>query len=302
MTTPNFIILGAAKAGTSALHRYLGQHPDIYLPPAKETNFLALDGTTPTFAGPGDGALNAACITSRESYEGAFSGACGERAIGEASPLYLYDERTPEGIKRHVPHARLLAVLRDPVERTLSSFLHMIRDGREETTDFATALSRESQRVERNWEYLWHYTRVSLYAEQVKRYMDHFPKEQILFVLYDDFASDARGFLTLIYRFLEVAPDFEADISIRPNTTGIPRIGPLYDLLSRPNPVKAALQPLLPQPLKRLATSLKLKNMKRPSIPTTVRTSLDELFRPDILALQDLLHRDLSAWMAPKQG
>jgi sulfotransferase family protein len=263
MTLPNFIILGAAKAGTTALYHYLRQHPRIYLSPLKETNFFALEGETLRFCGPGDhDYVNCLSITTLEGYQAQFDGVAGETAIGEASPLYLYSPKAVERIRHYVPDARLIAFVRDPVDRAFSAFLHLVRDNREPYREFRDGLAAEEERIRAGWEHIWHYKRMGLYHEQLRRYYDAFPAERIRVFLYKDLRREPRRTLEEIFRFLEVDPDFVPDTRERYNvTTDLP-----------------------PE--------------KRPALRPEVRAELRAYFREDTLRLQDLIGRDLSHWLA----
>jgi hypothetical protein len=205
MTLPNFIILGAAKAGTTALYHYLNQHPQIFMSPMKETNFFALMDESLNFCGPGDcDFINRFSITSMEAYREQFAGSQGALAVGEASPLYLYSPKAPPRIQQHIPDAKLIIMLRHPIERAYSAFLHLVRDGRETTTDFGEALAMEEERIRAGWEHIWHYKNMSLYYEQVKRYYDLFDRSRIKLYLYYDFRTETMQMLGDVFRFLDV--------------------------------------------------------------------------------------------------
>ena len=137
MIMPNFLIVGAAKAGTTALHEYLQQHPQIYMTPTKETNFFAFEGVELNFQGKGDEALKEFSITDLATYQAQFAGIQEETAIGEACPSYLYVPEAATKIKKYIPQVRLIIILRNPVERAYANFLHVIRDDRETHQDFA---------------------------------------------------------------------------------------------------------------------------------------------------------------------
>ena len=125
MIMPNFLIVGAAKAGTTALHEYLQQHPQIYMTPTKETNFLAFEGEVLNFHGPGDESLQDFSITDLKTYQAEFQQVTNELAIGEACPSYLYLPKAAKRIKQYIPDTRLIAILRNPVERAYANFLHI---------------------------------------------------------------------------------------------------------------------------------------------------------------------------------
>ena len=294
---PNFLVIGAAKSGTTSLYRYLAQHPDVYMSPVKEPKFFALEGERPSFRGPGDSEADA--VTTLEGYRALFDGANGESAVGEASPLYLYLEKAVGRIEHHVPGARFIAVLRDPVERAYSSFLHKVRDGRETTRDFAEALTLEDGRVRNGWAYGWHYKRRGFYHEQISRYYEAFGPEKVRVYLYEDLKRAPGDLLRDAYAFLGVDDAFVPNLSLKHNASGIPKNRLVHSLLRGRNPVKTALKPLLPEGLRRkLLVDLQRRNLeKAPPIPPEVRRSLAEEYREDVSKLQGLIGRDLSGWL-----
>ena len=260
---PNFLIIGAAKAGTTALYHYLNQHPQIFLTPLKETNFFALAGQKPDFRGPGDNHyVNTQSLTNWDSYLAQFDTVTDEIAIGEASPLYLYHPDAAERIRFMVPDVKLIAVLRNPVDRAFSAFVHLVRDHRETTRDFAEALSLEDERIRANWEHIWHYQRMGLYYEQVKRYYDHFPREQIKIDLYRDLRLHLHDLLRDNARFLGVDDGFQFDTKRRYNEASIPI-------------------------------------EERPHLYPEVHEQLQNAFRDDIGRLEELIGEDLSHWLQP---
>src|SRR5690242_16429130 len=126
---PNFFIVGAARAGTTSLHGYLSQHPEIFLTERKDSHFFTAHHFPGT--GPGDETVNRRVIHDEEQYLQLFASARGKKAIGEASPFYLCLPEAAERIARAVPEAKILMILREPVARTYSAYTLLARDGRE---------------------------------------------------------------------------------------------------------------------------------------------------------------------------
>lgn len=296
---PNFLIIGAARAGTSSLFEYMRQHPDIYFSPVKEPMFFALEGGKPDFRGPGDSLeINRKAVTDLAAYRALFAGVEAQKAIGEASANYLYADRAAGRIKHYIPQARMIVVLRNPVERAYSSFLYMIRDRREPLRDFASALAHENRRVAEHWEHIWHYTRMGFYHEQLRRYYALFDRSQIRIYLNEDLRRDTGGTLRDAFGFLGVDDTFIPDTSVSYNEGGVPRRQLLNTLLTRPSVVKRALRPLMPASAMKFYTRLKHRNLEKPPLNAEVRAQLVALYREDVLRLQDLIDRDLSAWLA----
>jgi len=296
---PNFLIIGAARAGTSSLYEYMRQHPDIYFSPVKEPMFFALEGRRPDFQGPGDDLeINRKAVTDLAAYQALFTGPGRRKAVGEASANYLYSEHAAERIRHHAPDARLIAVLRNPVERAYSSFLYLIRDRREPLRDFGQALAEEPQRVADRWEHIWHYAGMGFYHRQLRRYYQFFDAARIRVFLNEDMKRDAPALLREVFGFLEVDDGFVPDTSITYNEGGVPRRKWLNAFLTRPSALKHLLRPLLPASAMKLYTNLKHANLDKPPLDPEVRACLISLYREDILRLQELIGRDLSTWLA----
>ena len=150
---PNFLIIGAAKGGTTSLYHYLNQHPQVYMSPMKEPRFFALENEKLNFQNP-DKAINKTSVTSLSEYYKLFDGVTNETAIGEASPLYMYSTKAVERIAHYVPTAKLIAILRNPVDRAYSCYKHLIAL---EPYSFADAILHEDKRISQNWAHLWNY-------------------------------------------------------------------------------------------------------------------------------------------------
>lgn len=300
MRLPNFLIIGAAKSGTSSVFAYLGQHPQVFASSSKEPNYFALAGQRVGFTGPGDAIINQASITDFQQYQALFRTSKNASAIGEASTLYLYSPAAAPAIRGHIPDVRIIAILRDPAERAYSSYLHMRRDGREPLGSFEEALAQEEDRVRRNWEHLWHYTRLGYYHEQLQRYYQLFSRTRIGVWLYDDLQHDPGRVLREVFSFLEVEPGFVPDMSVRHKVAGTPRSAVLHAALTRPNPAKSLAKRLLPAHLRgRLYGAVMRRNIveRRERMLPETRERLQALYRDDLERLSVLLRRDLSGWL-----
>ena len=322
MTLPNFLIIGAAKSGTTALYNYLRQHPQIYMSPVKEPRHFAFDAQDLDFRGPGDAQLHRSSVLDPAQYEALFAGAtAAHRAVGEASPVYLCSPKAAGKIQARLPQAKLIAILRHPVERAYSHYLHLIRDGVEPLTDFAQALAAEPQRARDNWEYRWRYKELGLYSQQLQRYLAAFDRRQLKIYLYEEFDQEPKRVLQDIYRFLGVAEEFSADTSVRYNASGVPRNKLVHAVLSRlqkatqsafdkapgqedaasakPTPGNAGGlgKSALVEKARQVGIGLKNRNLVKPPLAPEVRASLLEQCREDILATQGLIQRDLSHWL-----
>jgi hypothetical protein len=298
---PNFLIIGAAKSGTTSIWHQLEQHPQIFMVPNKQLNFFALENEDINFRGPAPRDPTLHSITTIEAYRAQFTQVTNETAIGEASNLYLYSPRAAERIRHYLPSVKLIAVLRHPAERAYSRFLHMVRNGREQITDFAQALDAEETRIRNNWWPDFHYLHVGLYYAQLRRYFDLFPHSQIKLYLHEDLRNDPFGVMQDVFRFLEVDDTFEPDATIQYNVSGIPKSENLHLFLQRLRQVRPIAERFLPTALQqrvlRVASNIHNQNLAKPKLSPEVRMKLVEGYREDTLKLQDLIQRDLTPWL-----
>jgi hypothetical protein len=300
MTMPNFLMIGGAKAGTSSLYAYLRQHPEVFLSEIRECDFFAFDGSVPTYHGPGDAIAYRRYITDMASYQRLFRRTGGRPAIGESSDLYLDGPGTAGRIRQHLPHARLVVVLRNPADRAYSQYKHLVRDGREPLATFEQALDAEPERVAQGWHPIWHLTARGFYGRQLEPYFDVFPREQISVQLYDDYVANPQAVLRVLFEFLGIDPTFVPDTSLRYNVSGTPRSELLHAFLARPLAIKDALKPLMPAPVRhRLRARLMHRNIvpDRSRMAASTRQRLTALYRDDVLRLQSMIGRDLGAWL-----
>jgi hypothetical protein len=297
---PNFLIIGAAKSGTTSLWRYLSQHPQVFFAPIKEPRFFSYEGESVAYVGPGDDKWEREIIRSWDSYRALFTPSEIHRAVGEASNVYLYfAAKTAPRIAARLPHVKLIAILRNPVDRAYSSFLMLRGEGREPLADFRRALREEAGRLERGWSPAWAYTRRGFYAEAIQTYLQCFPREQLRFFLYDDLVQRPQELFDSIFQFLGV-DRFEPDTRRRYNVSIRPKSRRLAFLLHNRTLLSRTLRLFLPHSF-RISFNQRLRewNIRQPAkLPAHLRAELAPLFREDILRVADLIERDLRGWMA----
>ena len=307
---PNFLIIGAAKSGTTAIWHYLRQHPEIYMPQTKHIRFFAFEVENPTFRGPAPKMRGSAgvridvpyAIADVHAYHALFEGVTTESAIGEASHSYLYQPQAAERINNYSPDMKLIAILRNPAERAFSHYRQMVRDGRETIPDFAEALAEEKNRINDHWWPDFHYAQLGLYSRQLRRYFDLFERDQIKIYLYEDLNRDPAGVLQDTFRFLGVDDTFVPEATARYNVSGVPRNRALHLFLQKLRRVRPLAERRLPeaqyQRLVRIGSHLHNGNLVKARLsPEAYQQVIDEYFRADIVELQQLIQRDLSAWL-----
>lgn len=296
LALPNFFVIGAQKSGTTALYYHLRSHPEVYMSPVKEPQFFAPDLAKPS-TGPGD--RSSYKFQDVKSYSELFAGVRAESAVGEASVGYLYSSIAARRIAEVVPDARLIAVLRNPVDRAHSNFLHLVRDGREPFRDFASALAAEDDRRRQGWSANWHYRAKGYYGCQIGRYLDVFPRDRLRVYLYDDFEERPLEVLDDIARFLAVEAAFDQDLSLRLNVAGIPRRPRVYGLLRRMERLKWAANAITPAWARRSALAWQNRTLERPAVPAELRHELMAGYRDDLALLQARTGLDVSRWTDP---
>jgi hypothetical protein len=299
-TLPNFLMIGAAKSGTSSLYAYLRQHPQVFLSEIRECEFFALEGQTLDFKGPGDRIAYRRYVTTLENYQALFKRTGNRAAVGECSDLYLYSPAAAKRIRHYLPGAKLIVMLRNPVDRAHSQYRQFVRDGREPLRTFEEALAAEETRIASDWHPHWHLKTRGFYSSQIETYLGLFPREQLAIHLYDDFESNPSSVIQALFSFLEVDPTFVPDMSLRYNISGTPRSRLLHAVLARPLALKDLLKPVLPASVRhRVRARLMNRNLipERTKMAQETRSALTSLYRDDVLRLQALIGRDLSGWL-----
>jgi Sulfotransferase domain len=269
---PNFLVIGAMKAGTTSLHAYLNAHPDVHLPGEKELDFFVAEK---------------GWKRGRSWYESQFDGADDALAVGEASPNYTKFQLfggVPERIRELLPDARLIYVLRDPIERMRSHYVHNL-EAFGLDAPIGTVLLEDD-----------HYRLCSSYALQLEQYLAHFPREQILVLTAEDLRRHPERELRGIFAFLGVDPDLAVPGSDpqlhRSADKRVPRT-PL-----RGHPGLWRLPARAPRPLRPLLRPL-VSRAARPdetALPPEAEARLRELLRPDVARVRSFLGPDFDGW------
>jgi hypothetical protein len=298
---PNFFIIGAAKAGTTALYDMLAQHPDIYMSPVKEPRFFATVGEPRLYPGPAGDFLRRVTVWKPPEYAMLFAGVANQRAIGEASAIYMRLPLAAQRIRETLPQSRLIAILRQPAERAYSNYTFMRQHNIEPEPSFEAALAQEDARSQAGWYPGIYYKKNGYYHAQLSVYYALFPPEQIKVVLNEDLRDAPQALLRDLFRFLDVNENFAPEIQ-RSNVTLMPKNGRLHQLATHPARVEEHT-PFLPAFARRiLVSALQRVNAKfnlapPPPLDPETRARLTEEYREDILKLQVLIGRDLSHWL-----
>src|SRR5579875_342430 len=301
---PDFLVIGAPKAGTTALHAALTRHPALYMSPIKEPKFFLTDGPPPTRGGPGDALTYREHVWRRDRYEALFDGAPAGVLLGESTPLYLYDGDAMRRIRALIPHARLIAVLRDPVERAHSNWTHLWSAGLEPVRDFVRACGEEDRRIAAGWAPFWHYTGLGRYGEQLERLFTLFPRDQVLVLRYRHLVSQPAGTLDRICGFLGVEKGVVTDVP-RQNVTAHPEPTLAHRAVARALRAGSAAGRFLPGAAsaaltRRLEGFLQRGSRERQPLSWDQRQELIPRFEYDIGLLESILGEEFSDWRQPR--
>jgi len=279
---PTFLVIGAKKAGTTSLHNYLGEHPEIFMSALKEPTYFTLTDPRP----PGMRALDRQMVSTREEYELLFEGVDGERAVGESSTAYLPCPDAAGRIHDEIPDAKLIVVLRNPSDRTDSAHRFYVFKGYE-TLSLDDAIDEElaggSWRTYVGW---------SMYADAICRYRELFGANQVKVILSNDLDTQPREVLGDVFEWLGVNSSFTPDVSRRHNVTP-----------TRPQSSPAGARSLLHAAMPKRARE-RIRHRQRDEKPTRstplseeTRQRLVGLFADDIRRVERLIDRDLSTWL-----
>ena len=304
MALPDFLVIGAPKAGTTALHAALAGHPALYMSPIKEPKFFLSDGPPPTRGGPGDALTYREHVWKRADYEALFDAAPGGSVRGESTPLYLYDRAAMRRIRDLIPTARLIAIIRDPVERAHSNWTHLWSAGLEPVGDFIQACEEEDRRIAAGWASFWHYTGLGRYGEQLEHVFSLFPREQVYVIRYRQLVDQPAATLDGIFGFLGVQPGIVTEVP-RQNVTAHPEATLAHRAVGQVLRAGSATGRFLPGSVSAPATArlerfLQRHNRERQPLGWQQRQELIPRFEADLHLLERLLGGDFSDWRAPR--
>jgi Sulfotransferase family len=312
---PNFLIVGTGKAGTTSLYHYLCQHPQIYMSPVKEPGYFAPEiragnlseamrrhvalqsQSLPAVLNDAKPCKPYGWIAAEwEDYVRLFRRANGAKAIGEATAAYLWSATAAANIHARLPDAKIVMILRDPAERAFSQYLHQLSVGLT-SASFRAHLEACARGGHRELSPLYPFLEIGLYYQQVKRFLDYFPRPRIRIYWYEEAWREPASFLADVFSFLEVESSWKPDLSRRSHQRRAPRSAGLHYFLKSSGlwyPLKSLVPARLRSPLRSVAFR------RGPSLTMypADRRYLIGYYRADIQRLSTLLDRDLSAWLS----
>ena len=273
---PNFLIIGAMKAGTTSLHAYLADHPQVHMAPTKELHFFVES-------------LN--WSRGVDWYERQFEGAGDAIAVGEASPSYsgaTYYPGVPQRIAAVLPDVRLVYVVRHPVERMRSMYLHQLAIG-EERRPAVEAFADDEP-----------YLNTSRYRWQLDRYLEHFDRDRLLVVTAEALRDDRAATLHRVFSFLGVEEDYRpAGLDVERHRTEHKRVPTRAGAVVQRLPVPRTLTRAAPASLRRWVRSQTMRPITASplaEIPADLYAECCRRLRDDVAGLRELLDEDFDGW------
>lgn len=309
---PNFFIVGAPKCGTTSLHEYLQRHPDVFMPFYKEPHFFGSDLRGSRFR---------QFRSQPERYFKLFRDVRSEQRIGESSPWYLASQRAAEEIRDYDPNAKIIIMLRNPIDMMYSMWAQFRYSGNEQIETFDAALAAEAQRREGKWIRRaahcitgLYYREMARFSEQVQRYFDCFGRENVQVIIFDDFKSDTAAVYRAVLDFLQIDSQFETTFDImNPNKEVrlewlqklIVNSGFSLMLLKDQLTYLATTHSLVPFSYRTRAVkgviAVYTKYEQRSPLTDELRCQLAREFEGEIDQLSALLDRDLTHWYQHSQ-
>ncbi|MGK7946048.1 MAG: sulfotransferase [Microcystaceae cyanobacterium] len=280
LESDRFIVLGGHKCGTSSLHTYLAQHPEITMPITKGEDLLA--------------SVN----LNLENYANSYDLTNPKKILGEVSSVYLHKKRAMPRLQKHFPNAKFVIILRNPIERMVSHYYHMQKDDLPFTQNFKLEeiCLHPEQYLEQG------VIENGLYSQHLEPYLESFGLEKFLILLFDDFVNNKSAFYKSLFKFIGVDSNFMPDTSIILRKGQVKKENALKKFLYSPSVKKTIGKILKPftNPEQRRALFYRVDNQlqeKYQPLSSNNMQNLLEFYRKDILKTESLTQKDLSLWL-----
>jgi len=275
------MIAGFKKAATTSIYDYLGQHPQIYMSPIKETRYFLYDPNDPAEAASN---LKQRPIRTLAEYKAQFAGAAGADAIGEATPSYVQSVQAAQRIQQLIPHAKLIFSMRNPIEQAYSGYWMRVRGG------------YEARSVEQAFREDLPKLRANSYYNLLKEWYALFDRDQIQVLLYENFKKTPVQEMQKLYQFLEVDATFAPNTTVKHNAGGVAKSGWRQTVVVWVRKYRY-LRFHVPRGWRSQFSKFANENLAPPpAIQAEMKHLLQNLYSEDIQQLEDLVQQDCSSW------
>jgi len=291
--TPNLIIVGASKCGTTALYKYLEQNPNFFVPDRKELHYFSNFHLSECSRGPGDADVLDQVVKTWDDYTAVFQSAAAGQVSVEVSPSYFYFQECADIInERILDNTKIVIMLRNPVQKIFSQYVHLVNEGRE-TESFLDALGLESKRKLSGYSDMWLYRESGYYFESCKKFIDVFGRSNVKIIWLEDFSSNPFSVLDELSDFVGIVRPFKYDSLDTVNHIGTPKSLLLAKLIA-PNKFSNYVRNHFRYDwISRLKQRLKKYNAgKREQLCPDVYHELMRIYAQDLLALEGLMGSD----------
>jgi len=316
MKKSNLYVVGVAKGGTTSAYNILKQHKDIFMSPLKEPHYFSTDIDKNKFRkdykssyisdhdlqkyldGDMEEEVFLAYIREIDDYHKLFKNIKNEKYLGEISNSYLYSTVASTNIFNYNKDAKIIMILRDPIERAFSHYLMDLRMGFV-SESFINAVAKDFQADKKGWGITNQYIELGLYYEQVKRYIDIFPKGQLHVIYFDDLKKDSKKVYIELFKFLDLEyKDYDFSIlNSKQNRAKLPKKSFKFinEVLAKSG-IKNIILNLLGEKLRARIKNIVFSDKNIPKLTSEDRKLLMKYFKDDIEKLENLLEKDLSNW------
>jgi hypothetical protein len=279
---PNFFFVGAPRSGSTSLYYYLKQIPEIYMCPGKEPHYFHSSKFRDMYG---------ETIRDEKKYLELFQGVENEVAVGEATASYLEDPESPALIHQVVPHAKIIMILRDPIERAFSHYLVDVRLKLFKLS-FHDIIRMDFDSLKKN-PYMQEILEAGFYSQQVIRYLQFFGTDKVKILIFEEFIRDPKGKVEEILRFLDVNHNFHDFKVDAHNEFAVDRVPFAQDVIN--NMIIRKIAHCLMPASARLYVAEKIlaKKIPKPKMAEEDRIFLQNLYRDDVQKLGDILGRQL---------
>ena len=291
---PTFFIVGGSRCGTTSLHRVLAHHPGIFLPREKSPNYFTAEDMADFPEATAMAAMKSHLITDQAEYLNLFASATDEQLLGEVSPVYLQSIHTAARIAAFAPKAKIVAILRNPVDRAFSHYIGRRRDGLETRTSFKEVIASELADREPKLVAFNHYLAIGRYGFFLKSFCREFPSEQIKLLFFDDLVHNPAAVLQDLFAFLGVEQLDDQLPLEQKNRGGIIQNPLLRNVWTRTALSRARFRKYLPARARDLVGRVFLSKIHKPSLDPEIRNDLIEYFADDLRDLEALCESSLA--------
>jgi hypothetical protein len=310
MSKANFFLVGAAKSGTTSVYDFLNHHSEAFMSPIKEPNFFSTDihidkfsevyrkttflDTDKYFSNSNLEPLQLTFVRDRKQYDRLYEKATNEPLIGECSTSYLYSENAAQNIFNYNPAAKIVIVLRNPIQRAYSHYLMALKYGFTDQ-DFLTAIQQDQAKDDKGWGSSELFIDLGLYTAQIKRYFDLFGEKQVNIMFMEDLQSNPKAFYDSLCEFLKIDKQDPFYKSVKSNSALAPRYPTLNKFLVKFG-LKQFVKQISPLILVKLLKGL-VFNSEVPKLTTIEKKFILKYYKKEIEKLALLLNRDLKHWL-----